>query len=615
MKYRLTSDGSLYHHLGLSRNMETVLRNAYIAGTERLTVWQDLLDAINVFPVPDSDTGRNLSLTLSPLRRLAEDRPDLADHLRRSASGNSGNIAASFLSHLLTIDKAADLPGALGPARDLAWQAVADPLPGTMLTVFDELAIAAEEPFNWAPPLVDNLVDRLANAVKGSLNALPELNSAGVVDAGALGMFLFFECFLQSVIGHNGPYPSPLTVFKGKLSIAPSYRHEAAKGVCIDAMVETDLATDIDPGALAKTGTSVVLLSSDHALKVHLHTQDPAGAKKEIEHLGRLVQWREDALESGELRKSSPYKEMASSPLHIMTDAAGSLNRDDANRLGISLLDSYLIFNDTCVPETHFNGADLYRMMRSGTRVTTSQASQFERSQHFQKALDQFDRVLYICVGSAYTGNYAGARAWKSENDPRDRFQVIDSTAASGRLALIALAAAAYAARSEQEKLLRRFIEHTILQCNELVFLDTLHYLAAGGRLSKTRAFFGDLLHLKPVISPKADGACKEGVVRNRAEQIDFAVKRLRQVHAQADTVYVMLQFSDNLDWIQDAVVPRLKAEFSAIEIVVHPLSLTAGTHMGPGTWAMAYLPFDKHATPVKMPSLHIMNSLKKNDA
>jgi fatty acid-binding protein DegV len=146
------------------------------------------------------------------------------------------------------------------------------------------------------------------------------------------------------------------------------------------------------------------------------------------------------------------------------------------------------------------------------------------------------------------------------------------------------------------------------------VFLDTLHYLAAGGRLSKTRAFFGDLLHLKPIISPQEDGACKEGVVRNRAEQIEFATKRLRKAYAQADTVYVMLQFSDNMDWIQDAVVPRLKAECSAAEIVIHPLSLTAGTHMGPGTWAMAYLPFDKHATPVKMPVLHVMNSLKKND-
>lgn len=595
--------------------METALRNAYIAGTERLTVWQDLLDAINVFPVADSDTGRNLALTLSPLRLLTKGGSDLSDHLRLSASGNSGNIAASFLAHLLTVDQVADIPGILGQARDMAWQAVAAPLPGTMLTVFDELANAAQVSFYWTPPQVNKLIDRLGEAVKGTRNELPELKSAGVVDAGALGMFLFFECFFQSIIGHTGPYPSPFVVFRGKLILASSYQRQAAKGVCIDATVETDNAAGIDPETLAAVGTSLVLQSSDHALKVHLHTQDPDQARENIEHLGHLVQWRQDSLESDEGKNLSAHDEKVSSPLHIITDAAGSLNREDASRLGISLLDSYLVFDGTCVPETHFNGADLYRMMRSGTRVTTSQASQFERSQHFQKALDQYDRVLYICVGSAYTGNYAGALAWKSDNDSQNRFQVIDSTAASGRLALIVLASAAYVTQTEPGDMIRRFIENTITQCDELVFLDTLRYLAAGGRLSKTRAFFGNLLHLKPIISPKADGARKEGVVRNRAEQLDFAVLRLQRVQAQTEAVYVMLQFSDNLDWIQATVVPRLRAEFPNIKIVLHPLSLTAGTHMGPGTWAMAYLPFLTRATRVKMPSLHIMNSLKKSDA
>ena len=120
--------------------------------------------------------------------------------------------------------------------------------------------------------------------------------------------------------------------------------------------------------------------------------------------------------------------------IHIMTDAAGSVNREHMAELGVTVLDSYITVGEKCLPETHFAPEELYAAMRRGDKVSTSQASVYERREHYQSVLQRYPRVLYLCVGSVFTGNYAVALEWKKTNDPADRFTVLDTQAASGRL-------------------------------------------------------------------------------------------------------------------------------------------------------------------------------------
>ena len=120
-------------------------QNAFTAGVERLKAWADVLDDINVFPVADGDTGRNLIISLTPLRNPEKNRERTITRLLLSARGNSGNIAARFFSGFLMADSVALLPKAAREGRDLAWQAVHNPVPGTLLTVFDALADFLED--------------------------------------------------------------------------------------------------------------------------------------------------------------------------------------------------------------------------------------------------------------------------------------------------------------------------------------------------------------------------------------------------------------------------------------------------------------------------------------
>ena len=117
--------------------MHETLMNALAAGYERIVAWADILDRINVYPVPDGDTGRNLVITLSALRNPWHDEESLGREILLTARGNSGNIAARFLAGFLGCEDLFSLPASVESGRDLAYKAVPDPQPGTMLSFFD----------------------------------------------------------------------------------------------------------------------------------------------------------------------------------------------------------------------------------------------------------------------------------------------------------------------------------------------------------------------------------------------------------------------------------------------------------------------------------------------
>jgi hypothetical protein len=456
--------------------MEPPFSQALIAGVERVSAWADLLDDINVFPVADGDTGRNLVISLSPLRQIAQGRERIIRELLLSARGNSGNIAARFFSGLLTADAVHRLPEAIREGRDRAWQAVHDPKPGTMLTVFDALVAALEEaPGTYDAAWRERVLGRLEGAVRETPELLPKLKAAGVVDAGALGVFIYLDGFFSSLTGNVDSFKPITDIFKDFLKISSEFREEGETGYCVDTVLK-GAADDTDTlRRLTAVGESVVVLKDGDYLKVHLHTRDGRKARGELDAFGEVVRWSVDDLDA---QVHSFRRRRVEQAVHILTDAAGSLNRQNTEHLGISLLDSYLTIGEKCLPETHFTPEELYDAMRRGVKVSTSQASVFERHQSYQSVLERFPRVLYLCVGSVFTGNYAVAMEWKKTHDPDDRLTVIDTGAASGRLGLMGLAAARFAVKTRDAQAVIRYARENVDRCEEYVFLDKLQYLA-----------------------------------------------------------------------------------------------------------------------------------------
>ncbi len=582
--------------------MSNTLSAALTAGVERLSAWADLLDQINVFPVADGDTGRNLVVSLAPLRGGSPPTSEGEGLVRRlllSARGNAGNIAARFFAGFLP-QAFSGKPGALAvgarAGRSLAWQAVADPQPGTMLTLFDAL----DETLKDLPPEleeseIDAVVNGLAQAVRSTPGLLPRLREAGVLDAGALGMYLFFEGFFAVLAGQDGARSfAPLKeVFPEGLNLRRAFPASSAEpsGYCVDATLRTTHLPAEAEARLSALGESAVIQTDREIVKVHLHVRQTASLRRELNRFGEVLSWKEDSLaeQTEDFRRSIPSSLPA---IHIMTDAAGSLTREQARQLGVTLLDSYVTLEESSLPETSCRPTEVYEAMRRGVRVVTSQASLFERHQRYAQVLERHPRVLYLAVGSAYTGNVAAVRDWKANHDPADRLAVLDTGAASGRLGLLALAVARFARTGADGEAVISFARRILDRCDEYLFLDRLQYLANGGRLSRTGALVGDLLHVRPVIRPTPEGAKKIGSVRSREEQLRFALERLAGIPPLPGEarLMILLEYSDNRDWVENEVREAAAGQAPDAEVLLQPLSLTTGVHTGPGTWGIAFL-------------------------
>ena len=568
--------------------MEEALQKSFIAGAERLAAWADLLDSINVFPVADGDTGRNLSISFTPLRIVSQPKEKIVHQLLLSARGNSGNIASRFFSAFYTAETVFDLAACAKEGSVRAWQAVSNPIPGTMLSVFDVLTeTLGQNSISSDRKTVDAILGRLENAVHETYELLPKLKKAGVVDAGALGMYIFFKGFFQTLAGLPDDHRPVTEIFKNRLQILPSFQENTESGYCVDFVVKAPNYSSDELQKITRTQENVIIIPEGDFYKIHLHTEDKEKVKAQMAGLGSVVNWEDDNLASQIKEFMHPN---AVQKLHIMTDAAGSVTRQDAGKYSFTLLNSYINVGEKCLAETYLQPAELYSAMRQGVKVSTAQASVYERHQFYESVLSRHKKVLYLCVGSIYTGNYQVALSWKKEHDPQNRLLIIDTGAASGRLGTIVLACARYLAQTNDLEKTYAFAQKAVKNCEEYIFLDKLQYLAAGGRLSKTSAFFGDMLKMKPVISPQPEGVKKIGVVRNKEEQVKMALSKLGATLKKDSRALIMLEYSDNQDWVAE-FQENVRELYPQAEIILQPLSLTSGAHTGPGTWAVAFLP------------------------
>ena len=568
--------------------MDESLKKSFIAGLERLVARAELLDSINVFPIADGDTGRNLSLSLAPLRNIGQPNEKIIHQLLLSARGNSGNIASQFFSDFCAAENLSQLSELAKEGAKKAWQAVCNPRTGTMLSVFDALADALPQEITPDKQTVENIIGSLEKAVHESYDQLPRLQEAGVVDAGALGIYIFFEGFFYTLAGIPDDCRPLNITFENRLRISQLFQENTDAGYCIDFVVKAPRYSPEEIKMITCTQEEVIIIPKGDFYKIHLHTDDREKIKNQISGLGNVVNWEDDnlACQIEEFRQSNTEKN-----LHIITDAAGSVTMKDARIYGFTLLNSYLTIGEQCLPETYYHPEELYRAMKKEIKVSTSQASVYERNQFYESALERFEKVLYLCVGSVYTGNYYAALKWIKDHNKQENFMIMDTGAASGRLGLIALATARYLAETNDVKDTVVFARKAVKTCEEYIFLDKLQYLAAGGRLSKTSAFFGEMLNMKPVISPLPDGAKKVGTVKNQEDQVKFALTKLDASIIDDSKALIMLEYSDNKNWVEKTVKKNIAEIYPEAKIILQPLSLTSGAHMGPGTWGVAFLP------------------------
>jgi DAK2 domain fusion protein YloV len=269
------------------------LANFFIGGSAYLSANKEQINALNVFPVPDGDTGTNMGLTLSSavknikgLNNAGEVAAAVAKGALMGARGNSGVITSQILRGFSTgLDSKEDVDAlsfaeAMQNGVDLAYKSVMRPVEGTILTVSKAMAKKASEVVREGGDvvvLIEMVIEAGKVALDNTPNQLPQLKAAGVVDAGGQGLICIFEGGLKALRGEEFTVQD-LAPEKPDFTAETDVddKSDLKYHYCTEFFIHgTDINVDEIREHLADMGDSQVIVGNEELVKTHIHTDDP----------------------------------------------------------------------------------------------------------------------------------------------------------------------------------------------------------------------------------------------------------------------------------------------------------------------------------------------------
>ncbi len=338
-------------------------RRLVISAAANIEINKQHLNELNVFPVPDGDTGTNMSMTINTaaadLRKL--DDPSLeqaskatASAMLRGARGNSGVILSLLMRGMSKALKGHDTcdgvlwANALQEGVDAAYKAVMKPAEGTILTVARLAAAAAKTAArenNHIQFVHDAAVEEAKVALANTTNMNPVLKKAGVVDAGGKGWLCALEAMQLALRGED--VVAPEATDEGETKEAASFSDFDTDDItftyCTEFIISRE--NDLDPEALRSfldsLGDSLVLVEDEEIIKVHVHTNDPGKALHEAMDYGSFVTVKIENMRLQHTEKVMTENEKApkiaapEKPLGVVSVCAGAGLADVFQNLGV----------------------------------------------------------------------------------------------------------------------------------------------------------------------------------------------------------------------------------------------------------------------------------------
>ena len=284
-----------------------LLKKMIFSGAQSLEVNKEIVNALNVFPVPDGDTGTNMSLTMqSAAKEVKGLKSDLLEDVANAAAngslmgarGNSGVILSQLFRGFAkgvkgkTQINTKDLAEALKSGADTAYKAVMKPIEGTILTVARESADAALLLANKEKDIV-TFIEKVIKYAEKSLNKTPELlkvlKDAGVVDSGGKGLVYIYLGALGAITGNMPLIETEEVVNNNHVHNMEEVNGEIEFGYCTEFIIRSNNA---DTSKFKKTiegyGDSMLVVGNDSVVKVHIHTNNPGEVLEHALELGQL---------------------------------------------------------------------------------------------------------------------------------------------------------------------------------------------------------------------------------------------------------------------------------------------------------------------------------------
>lgn len=584
------------------------LARGFFAASDWVAAGRDELNRINVFPVPDGDTGTNFSLTLrsvaDALRALGAAPLDTTAATAARAAvlgarGNSGMMLAHFLIGFAeglgpgTTATAPQVAHAVRQGATQLEQALDEPREGTILTVVRDAAIAAESAGRESPD-IGHFLHRLHEEADRVLARTPELlavlKEAGVVDAGGKGFVRMIEGFLRAVdgdpilpVGRWSPSDAPNAAALAEIATERDFQF------CTEVLVRGDAlpaANDVR-STLHEFGGSVVVAVVGDILKLHVHTDTPDAVFTLAAGWGTVTARKADDMR-GQHRQLTTH---ARRRVAIVVDSTNDLADTVLDRHGIIVVPLQVMFgNETFRDRIDLKPEEFYRRLASAEKLpTTSQPPPAAFVKALRAARSEADEVVGIFVAAGLSGTFASART-AVQAAGITNVTLVDSRTASLGVGLLALRAAELADAGWGAEAIGQELSRVRGQSGLLLTVDQYENLIRSGRVSKGKAWLGGLFDIRPLLEVDQAGTVQ---VVDRIRGRDQVVPRvLAELTRRLTPRPARLRFG-----IAHAEAPEaaarvrtaLAAAFRPREIMVSHATAVLGTHVGTGAWAVAY--------------------------
>jgi len=593
------------NHLKIEYLDGLLYQGALLAGCREVIAHEKDLNKINVFPIPDKDTGANLKKTFSSLLEkfpisitsLGESCQEMAEAAVSSALGYSGIIFAQFFSgfaeRLKGCDRALseEFAQASTQAVTRAYEAISEPQEGTVLTVMKEWS---DELIKLAP-VIDDYVTLFRESLKTAVTALEEtpqklevLRKHNVVDAGGKA----FVHFLEGLIFFIEKGERPSKPFEEKKIRVPLEKRGLEKEVkfCAECCIRKK---NLDRSRLIEKlnslGQDLIFYGSLNFAKVHLKTNQPE------EVFSRATQFGE--VSSKKVFKFAPDLPVSEKKgLVLVSDTTCDISDEyiEENELyfipvKFQTIDKIYTDKVDIIPE------EFYQILSSSPSLPkTSQPSLMDFTQFFEHLLVHYRSIISLQVSGKLSGTFQTAFQAANNIDP-ERIKVLDGRNISVGLGLAMMEGIKALKRGLDYEGVLEWMKRAIDNTKIFIGIPTLKYLIKGGRVTKTKGLIASLLNINPILSIDREGSLvptgkTRGKKKLEHKVFDMALGKITEATKGEGAEFSTAVAHTNAPLSGKGIAERMREKLGKEVTMVMNASPALGAHAGPGAVGIAFL-------------------------
>ena len=581
------------------------LHRSVTAGLHRVVSRQEYLNKINVFPVPDGDTGTNMAYTLTTIEEVIRDKAykdikrmsmAIADSALDGARGNSGAILAQFFVGFADGIKekssltAKEFAEAVINAKNYAYDALTHPREGTILSVMKAWAESLLESCNSSKDILLILSKGLEDA-QTSLEETPKhldvLAKAGVLDAGAQGFVDMLEG-IHNYITSGKIIESELQVIEEENESIDIIANEKYRYCTECIIIGDDIHRRKLQEKLMDLGDSIVLAGTKAKAKVHIHSDLPREVFSVCSKYGTVTNEKTDDMIK---QQSDAHKEHF--PIAVIVDSGCDLPEEILESLNIHVIPVRLNFGDVhYVDKVSLTSQEFWKEMKNNPiHPQTSQPSPGDFRRQYQFLSSHYDSAISIHIPKKLSGTFQSA-VTASKTVSNFPIEVSDSINGSVGMGLIAMSAAEAVQDGKNFNEVCKILENAINNTTIYIGFDKLDNVVKGGRISHTVKKIANFFRINPIITFKEEGIKTIGITfgnNNKADKFKkFAESKIptNQNFRVGIAHTQMKEFASK--WSKD-----LQKRFGEDNVVLTEVGPALGVHSGPGSLIFAIQTLD----------------------